>query len=241
MSIEIPTKDELENLYWDNRLNQREISEVYKVWDACVSGWMKQYDIPVRSLSERNQKIVDLTMNERMAYILGIMFGDGGVFYNRKWRTYQVVLNTVSKPFAESFKSSLKEIGLAPCLWIVKRANGRHKQQYRVNASSKMFVDWFRKIDIQSVENLLHQSLSFTITFLRGFYESEGTYSKDCCFLSNRNKELVNLVSKLLLKIGIEHRIYFHKRNNGTDILIYINKRFSPKFLSLIQPVIKKP
>ena len=55
----IPSSEEIRFLYWNKGVNQR------------------------------HQKNVDLTFNPNMAYILGVLKGDGYAMKSEKWRTHQ--------------------------------------------------------------------------------------------------------------------------------------------------------
>jgi hypothetical protein len=203
---------------------------------------MRQYQLPIRLKSEQKALPVDLSKNETVAYFLGIMCGDGGVFDNAKWHTHQIILNTTSQEFASSFYQTLVAMGLHPYQFNIKRKkeNPNWNPVIRVGASSWRLVNWYKSLSLPNIQSLLTSDQCIT-AFLRGIYESEGTWYRQCCFIANRSQELVNLVSYLLDKIAIPHRIYYSKRNNGTDIQIYINKTNSTRFLDLIKPCIKKP
>jgi len=236
------TKDELEHLYWEERLTQKQIGDRLGVWDAHISDWMRQYHLAVRPISERHAHRINLAMNETLAYFLGIMYGDGGIFDNAKWRTHQVILNTTSKELALSFYKTLCVMGLHPYRFRInrKKENLNWNPIFRIGASSRQVVEWYKNLTLLDLYTLLKTTKQVS-AFLRGIYESEGTWYRQSCFISNRNRELVALISWLLIKIGIPHKIYHNKRKNATDIQIYINKTNSVKFLELVKPCIKKP
>lgn len=78
-----------------------------------------------------------LTPSSSLAYILGVIMGDGYIsVYKRKEGThYKIGLNVKEKKFALEFLSELKQIGLNPNICFDS------KSFYRVTSNNKVFVD----------------------------------------------------------------------------------------------------
>jgi len=243
----IITKEELTKLYWQRQLTQKEIANQLGVWDAEISNWMRYYKIPRRSIAERHALKVDFSDQRTLSYILGVLLGDGSILYNKKWRTHQIVMNTTSKLFGESFKEALKKIALSPFLWRVNRKQEKKQWSpvYRVGASSWKIVNWYQGLTLEEISIFVCKSKTLMCKFLKGFYESEGCYYKKnkTCSMSNSNEKNINLVAQLLGKLNIHYGIYSHKRseNRKTEFQIYMNTKESQKFLSAIKPCIKNP
>jgi len=102
---------------------------------------------------------------------------------------------------------------------------------------------------MSDINNLVKKDKTFIASFIKGFYESEGTCvkGKNLVRMSNTNRELLNLISGLLLKIGIDSRINGPYTRNGMrysknfqEYRLNINKQEDSKiFFQLINPCIK--
>ncbi|MEK6936968.1 MAG: LAGLIDADG family homing endonuclease [Nanoarchaeota archaeon] len=214
--------------------------------------WSKE--IEEKRLKNSREKILkkpNLNMDEDLAYILGILKGDGTVFKERG--SYRIVLDITSKEVAISFLNSLKNIGLNPRLIQRKPKKGNLKGQkikYIVRSMSKIFGEWYKNISIKELENLNKKEM---ISFIRGFYESEGClyiaknkYKTISLIISNTNFDLINLCKNLCEKIGIYFNLngpYENKRQFKNSKQIYalrtaVNSQVH-NFLDIINPCIK--
>jgi len=140
---------------------------------------------------------VDLNPSEELAYILGVMLGDGSISNN------SINFASIDLPFAESFCNTLKKIGFNSGLSKMPLKKNS-KQTYHVWGSSKQFADWYKKLSLNDIHNFVSQEKGMELEFVRGFYESEGCYSKSGNLnISNSDKELLEIISKILMKYNI--------------------------------------
>lgn len=140
---------------------------------------------------------VDLSPSEELAYILGVMLGDGSIANN------SVNFASIDLPFAESFCNNLKKIGFNSGLskMPIKKNS---KQTYHVWGSSKQFADWYKKLSLNDIYNFISQKKEMELEFVRGFYESEGCHDiNNVLSMSNSDKELLEIISKILMKYNI--------------------------------------
>lgn len=202
---------ELEKLYWGRKLGTRQIAKEKKRSYSGVKYWMRKYGVKRRDravalkLTPWSQKDVNLQQPPGLAYILGVLKGDGSVWYNPANQGYIIRLKTSSYFFAYSFASALKQVGL--------NLSFRFKKYWHVDARSKTFYKWFKKL---SLEELKSYTINFKSDFIRGFYESGGPmwHDKDGSYhlwMWNKNLELQSLVKDLLKELGFNFRIYKHK------------------------------
>jgi len=239
----------LQKLYWKQNLSTRKISKTLGCSRQNIDQWMKKLKIPFRqmplavSLGFAQPK---LTSSTSLAYILGVIFGDGYIsIYKRDDGTsYKIGLNVKEKKFALEFMSALRQIGLNPNMCFDS------KYFYRVSCANKVFVEWFKNQTLNDVKHFIEVDKFFIIYFIKGFYESEGTCIKgrNLIRISNTNCKLLNLISTLLSKLKIESKIngpYIRNTAYSKNVHEYqlnINKqKDSEKFLKLINPCIKYP
>ena len=210
-----------------------------------------------------------LTPSKDLCYILGVLCGDGSIL-SRKYKhgkyTYfhnSINLVTRNKTFAESFWKSLKSINLNPPPIFSYDHHG--KLLWGVRVGSKVFCAWFlsnfviskgkrkntTKYNVKKLEEFLSQR-DFVLSFLRGFFESDGSYYYETHNLrpfvsfGKSNKQLMELVAKLIRKLGYHCKLYKIRpktkfKPEGFDYyLIHMRIKDEPEqFIKEIKPVIK--
>lgn len=156
----------------------------------------------------------DLSPTSALSYIIGVILGDGCVYKHEA--TYKVVLRAKDKIFVESFRHALSEINLNPSPITLVWNEGW--ALFDVAAYSKAFGVWFKGLTLKDIKEIADK---FPTSFIKGFYESEGSvskcshidkrnmkrYTKYCLEFSNSNLELLRLVKSLLAKLKLEMRI----------------------------------
>jgi len=189
----------------------------------------------------------DLDSSPELAYILGVIDGDGCVSgYD------QIVLDVKDYAFAKEFETALKAIGL--------RANTRNndywnkdlERQYygwQCYARSAVFVCWFKGLTREQKEEIVSQ---FPDQYLKGFFESEGTYyinTDGSVYVRffNTNYELLLMVQRLLTLLGYASNIYERKFKgyfSGREVTAYTlsllgSSEEKHEFIKRIKPIIK--
>ena len=221
-------------------------------------GWFKKghkfsKEINERRLENLRKKILlkpNLEMTENLAYLIGLLKGDGYVCCNG--RTYRICLDNTNFTIANNCKKSLKEIGLNPFIYEIVPSNGIGKQkQYRVLASSKEFYKWYKKLTCKKLRKLLTTNKKI-FGFLRGFYEAEGSISKSrnsiTISIYNTDMRLISLIKFLLEKINLNFHLNGPYKNNRlggyNSKLLYrvqtTNKNEVINFLNLVKPSAKQ-
>lgn len=120
----------------------------------------------------------DLSYTPDLAYILGVLAGDGCVTEYEKpsgRKDRRIALGTIDLPLAEYFSDKLESIGLNPR--ITKREDERFKQghDYLVEANSTVFYQWYKSIDTDDVGDIATRTRNNAWYFLAGVYESDGS------------------------------------------------------------------
>lgn len=209
---------------------------------------------------------VDLSPSPELAYILGVMVGDGCAGeYTKKWngkekKSYDIKLGVLHYKFAKRFASALKKIGLHPNTWKDKkvRDNGKNDQKlWHTEAYSKVFVRFYlaQKDDLDTLYELVGTCSDGKRMFIRGFYESEGHHGVydyqrgnriqhvKHLHMTNTNPELVEIVVAFLYDLGFHPYTGIEKREHlgwKDKTTIHLPPKEHEEFLTTIAPVIKK-
>lgn len=165
-------------------------------------------------------------MTEELAYILGVLKGDGSVS-----TTYRIELTQTKREFAESFKLVLEKIGFSTKIRTKAPPRFAKKPQFSIQVRSKDFANWYHALSLAKIKELVKQNPQFIVAFIRGFYESEGYARTRQTFywrqrahtkykfkkyvkkdpsrkwqttisFHNSNQELLRMVQKLLAELG---------------------------------------
>lgn len=250
----IVKQSELYKLYWVDNKNLKQIAELYGVSDVTVLRWMNKCGVARRersaaarlrmsSLEVRRQLSMKLRKKftphpgPTLAYVLGVLLGDGSVHKNRTSRgsySYRVSLYVKSKVFAEEFARALPKIGLNPTYFYALK-----NEYYRVEAVNGGFYEWYKSLALEQIRSMI---LGFEDEFIRGFYESEGSIGNDPSGslriqITNKRGELLFMIQNILNDWGIKswvcgpYHTYFR-------LHIATNKRVQ-KFLQITKPCIK--
>lgn len=193
-----------------------------------------------RLASIRRANIIkaDLRPTPTLAYILGVMLGDGCSDHHRCY--YRLRLKVTKKEFAEEFARNLKKLGLRPSIGMEKQSKHAfgNKSLWVTTAHSKRFYEWFSKLSLANIREILLMDIQNIRGFLKGFYESEGCCSKKKKYLnfSNTQMELILLVQEQLVNLGyyfhfrsvkkqtcIEHRLEIFKQDEVKRFLLEMN------------------
>jgi intein/homing endonuclease len=232
-----PKRELLYNLYWEDGLSTVTLSKKFGVCQGTIYEWMKKLTIPTRNPHDWHYVNVDLSPTPTLAYILGVLVGDGNL------KKYEVRLRALDKPFVKSFYNALQKLGFRPKEFIVKPniKYGRPHMLYGVRAASKKFADWFRKLGMEGLRQFILQDKERTISFLRGFYESEGFSNR--AGVCNTNKKLIEVVKEAIEKLGFTCYLCGpYKRENPhwkPIYILFISRTQGKDFIKFISPVIK--
>src|SRR3989344_6685738 len=204
----------------------------------------------LKNLKEKINLKPNLEMTEDLAYILGIIKGDGCIYKNN--RTYKIVLDITNKNIAIDFLNSLKKIGLNPSTRERMPSNGIGKlKKYVIIAQSSYFGVWYKNLSIDNLKNLLKKE-ECIIGFIRGFYEAEGSISKRhdryntiTISIYNTDLKIMRVVKYLTDKLGFNFNLNGPYKNNGFDgksskpiYRIHTSRKYDTnKFINVIKPV----
>ncbi len=182
----------------------------------------KSQPIAVKKAREINVKpILNNKIDKNLAYILGVLFGDGHLSQGR------IILSATDKDFVENFKNKLEKWSKYDTRIYSRniKVSGKIKKrkiQWACYLDSVEIGKFLKKIAINNLKEKQHK-----VSFLRGFFDSEGSFSKDYELITyNKDLEKMKQVSKFLGDLKLDNRIkgYTVKNINGKKILYYYLK-----------------
>lgn len=202
--------------------------------------------------------IPNLEPSEPLAYLLGVLFGDGHA--NHK----QFIVQVADREFANQCMHALQQIRLRPTIREIAPRSERHRAMWRVVASSCALAEWMFQLTVPNIASLFIDPLHRR-AFIRGFYESEGTvtqvrrvihapharpqdpsynkiYATTRLTMTNLNRNLLELVQAWAGDRKHELSLRFsRKTSTGNDAfeLVMTNQTHIEQFLTDIHPVIK--
>ena len=253
----LPSKRELEELYWDKGLSLPELAKIYGVSVKTVWRWMKKHGIPRRERDKakfdkywKNERPVDLSKRGELAYILGVMYGDGSLVFNPKSYGYILKLAVAEsgKEFAIKFAYTLQELGIHPYVWVSKRTPTKHEQNViEVRGMNKRLFMFIKRMDLTTLRDVIR---GYEDRFICGFYESEGHYYRNKKYgferlsMSNTDYKLITFVKRLLEEMGFHPKLQeVVDQDKYTFGKIYrlnlYRKGEIERFFKIIQPIIK--
>jgi hypothetical protein len=213
-------KNELEELYLNQKLMLDDIAQKYSVSQPLVSYLITRYKIPRR---ERRKYRPDFTPSPEMSYAIGVILGDGHI--SRKLTEHNLIqLSVTDKDFAEKFAQSIaKVVGRSkPYTTTVYRHFRDNTTYYRVNCSSREAHNFFNT----GRGTLLRIAAKYPADFIRGFFDAEGGVSffrdskRFVVFATNTDKSLLRFSQKLLMKqFSIPSKIKLTSRKGRTSIM----------------------
>jgi len=148
------------------------------------------------------------SLTSEKAYIMGVLCGDGSLFktYSKRDRCYiyGISLNAKDKDFVEYFQSKVKTV-YGPESQIYKSSN----QWQFILQSKQAYFDLIRygtfKTEDWRVpsEILQNKDDAIKISFIQGFFDSDGFLSDEIVGFANTNLEGLKQVQQMLYGLGI--------------------------------------
>lgn len=251
--LERPKRDELYKLYWIENKSLSRISQLYGVAHWTIGRWMNKYGIVRRDrgtatrlwrslpevkahMSMKRRRKFTARLGSALAYVLGVLRGDGSVYKSSKHRRCQIDLSVKDKSFTEKFAEALRGIGLKP-----SRIYICHNGQCRVQATSVDFYGWYKLLDLEKIRFFIR---GFEEYFVCGFYESEGCINLHSSgrfriHMYNKSWEVLSMIKDILLeRWNIESRLFGPNKKGVFALCVQGDERVK-KLLDIIEPCIK--
>lgn len=159
--------EQLRDLHWTRNLSMAEIGRRHGVTHNAIRYWLKKYGIAHRSTIN----VLDLSGSPVLSYLLGVYFGDGCVHCcNGVWRFR---LSVTDLAFAQSVCRALRILGTKASLTPIEPQKDGYKPTFLVSAGVKMLGEY---LGDKGDRTLIEVGMAWPLDFLRGLYESEGSY-----------------------------------------------------------------
>jgi len=204
----------------------RRISRILNISRTTAYQWIKGKN-PQGAFSNPPRYHPNLELSETLFYIIGVVLGDG-CLYRPRWL---IQLVTKERKFAESFRDALKSIDL--------RVYFYRKRYFRVYTLSKSLFQFLDGLTLKDMEELLTSRREWAISFLRGFYESEGYFERigrnGRIRIFNTNIDLLVAVKRVMEKLGFHPRLHVY----GKDGRLTLPCQETRLFFNVIRPTIK--
>ena len=230
------SKVEMEKLY--KQMGARRAARYLGVDRSTVYNWVRKNGISL------HKKINSLSLcpSTNLLHVLGVLKGDGFTRIGKGKRCFYLVgLGTVSEEFARSFANAVRNIGLHPQFYTHDPPSGHSKKHrsYSVKAASKKFVEWYRNLSNEDIRKMVGKNKGLAAAFVRGFYESEGTFylrggRYSIVKIGNTNPQLLIMVRESISSLGIslnfglsgktnKGKQYWYLHECGKDVLDLVN------------------
>lgn len=217
-------------------LGNKKISRILNIHPSTIENWISGR-VPAPYLFCRRIRRLKPEMRQlssNLAYILGVMAGDGTTDRG------SVRLWTIDEDFALKFKVSLEEWSGYTCkVCKDERTHPNYRQGFCwvVKLYSKEIRNFLKNFDNSLI---LYGSRDIKVNFLKGFYDSEGWFCKRnkvvrCC---NKNPKKIELVKALLTGLGIKIGKVVPRKDGLQYIPIY--KRNTERFFQEVGFTIRR-
>jgi len=195
---------------------------------------------------------VDLAPSSELVYILAVLLGDGHVDGIGK-KSHSITFNSIYPEFVLSYVESMSKLGFSPKSKGPYMGPKSKRPHYRVAVGSRVFASWFNNLSLQDIKDL---ALMYPIYFIRGFYESEGSYGlrvhrvrgtrrtheyiRSWIRVGNMDVTKLEIVKECLSALGFFPWIRTRKGDNYSTLFLGENGKRDVEFIKKIKPCIKK-
>ena len=149
---------------------------------------------------------MSLKNNISEAYIRGVLDGDGWINWGNT--TPRIGLDVTDRAFADRFFSVLQNMGLTPHINMRKRHYTNRKyprfEQYDYTSLSYIVMATCKKEWIEHLKTLEFKTLVEKMAYLKGFYDSEGSYCECPSYRKHNGK---------IWKSGIRRSARFYNKD----------------------------
>jgi intein-encoded DNA endonuclease-like protein len=175
-----------------------------------VSDWLSGKHSPTGSV-----RSFDSTPCPELTYVIGVYLGDASMsVYNY---SYKIKLQVIDKDFAEEFARCISKI-LSRTPPRVKWRDKTHAWHTEV---SRLLLRKFLLQPLHKLGRTINHCNDCSASFLRGFFDSEGSVSGKDVQITNTNKPLLLYVQTLLMRrFGIETNGPYLQSKGGRIVLI---------------------
>ena len=200
-----------------------------------------------RIIIRRNHIPKDLEINEDLAYIFGVLAGDGFMDYSNKRRNYNIGLSATDKEFVDYFRVVIiRYFNINSSSEFQKSKHIKWNDKYITRLCSKEACDFinqfgdFKNYNWKVPKIIKDSSTSIKCAFVKGFFDSEGEIDKKIGRVGASSMNLIGLkdVGNLLFSLGIRYTIIKKKDNRPNTHQKYVLRIHDKKSLELFNKYI---
>lgn len=217
-------------LSWDGLGYKKIIKQIANDFDVKLSLGTLSYWFNNDVLLKGGLNKFNPISSKELSYVLGVMFGDGNLFFDKNKKDFVIRLDAIDKDFVIFFSKNVSKLlnknkDYSVC--AVKHKN-MISIMYSTRARSKELYYFLKnlKVDFEKVKPFAEK---FPKEFIQGLADSEGcplisarkNFLVRVCVAVSTNKELLLFVKKLLWKkFFIKSNFYLSKKAGITDSII---------------------
>ena len=193
-------------------------------------------------------KINKINLNEKTAYLAGLIIGDGNISNSTKSKQnkspdYRITIELIDKEYLLYVASLIKSI-IKTKSKVVKRKKKKGKQEiYYFQFRNKSFYYFLtrdliipagNKCSTVIVPEKIFSSISLQSFFLGGLFEADGGIRGKTIGYTSSSNQLINGISRILKNLKIIHNKECWKNNkyNRQYYGLKISKKSTDKFLN---------
>jgi hypothetical protein len=149
-----------------------------------------------------------LEMNPQLAYLLGILRGDGWV--GGRASKFEISTST-DAALADEVVELFTQVGLHPRKRHIDQSKycPNSRGYYKVTVYSKKMAEWLNTLSLDKLIEVLRGNLLLLRRFWEGMFEAEGyVYKQRQLHIANTNKELLQWGKSVLSNLGYHPTLY---------------------------------
>ena len=167
--------------------------------------------------------------SSELAYVIGVLFGDGSIFFHKKKSDYAVRVDAIDKDFVEHFSKCVSKVLNKDKNYAVVsfKQKAMTSVMYSTKARSKKLYYFIKELkeDFEKVKPFAH---AFPKEFIQGVADSEGcpvvfartNFGVRVIVAVSVNKELLEFILILLNKFNIKSNLFLSKKAGMSDSII---------------------
>jgi DNA-binding transcriptional regulator WhiA len=160
-----------------------------------------------------------LKKDENLAELLGVILGDGHIEKFPRTECLRLVSKASRRGFVDYYSNVIEKVfHKKPSIYLRKNTRAVDIRIYEKQISNRLGIPTGSKRNLlYEIPKWILNNEEYIIRFLRGLYEAEGSFSTHKptytykFIFSNKNDSLLNIVEKLLTKLGFHPHVSKYK------------------------------
>lgn len=145
-----------------------------------------------------------------LAELMGVILGDGHICVYPRTEELRIISNANNPEFVKRYSRLIEKVfGKTPTVRKSNQHNSISIGFYEKNISKRLGIKSGARLKLKiTTPRWISKNEQFIVRYLRGLYEAEGSFcvhkptSTYKLFFSNRNESLLNIVFRLMKKLG---------------------------------------